>query len=177
MNLIELSPLWLVGLFVLGVVAAAAEDARRLRISNITCAAVLVLALVAMGVCGPTLALWQNWLLFILILAIGTIAFSAGLLGGGDVKLLAVVALWVDLRSGLWLLSAILLAGGLVAIAYLLVGVVRGKAMKSSRHRRIPYGVAIAVGTLIGVALFRQGTPAPERPNPHAVTVPGEPAR
>ena len=155
MNLIALAPLWLIIVLALALVAGAAEDAARLRISNIICLVVAATAIAAMVITGGSTSLWQNFALFAAILVVGTFAFSAGWFGGGDVKLLAALALWVDLRSGLSLLVAILLAGGLVAIAYLAFRIVRREGIKLAHQRRIPYGVAIALGTLISIAIVR----------------------
>src|SRR5207302_10328007 len=60
MNLIIGSPWWLIALLFLALVAAALEDGLRLRISNLTCAAVVIGALVAAGFHGFSSALWQN---------------------------------------------------------------------------------------------------------------------
>ena len=51
-------------------------------------------AVVAAVMAGPELALWQNLVVFLALLAVGTPMFAAGKLGGGDVKLLAAVGLW-----------------------------------------------------------------------------------
>ena len=49
MNLIVGSPVWLTILLALALAAAAIEDAVRLRISNLTCATVLIGAILAMA--------------------------------------------------------------------------------------------------------------------------------
>ena len=84
MNLIIGSPWWLVALLMLALGAAAVEDALRFRISNLTCGAVLGAALVAIAVHGFSPGLWQNAAVFAAILALGTLAFAAGWMGGGD---------------------------------------------------------------------------------------------
>lgn len=152
MNLIPAAPLWLIILFALAMVAAAVEDAARLRISNITCLAVLATAIAAAFIEGPSPDLWQNVVVLVVMLALGTAAFSAGWLGGGDVKLLAAAGLWFDLRSGLWFVVATFLSGGLVAIAYLASRPLRPRA-PSMKNSRIPYGIAIAVGALAMILL------------------------
>lgn len=73
-------------LFIALIVVAAAEDAWRLRISNLTCLLILVAAITAAMLAGPRLALWQNAATFAILLALGTPIFAAGKLGGGDVK-------------------------------------------------------------------------------------------
>ena len=101
MNLIVGAPQWIVVLLFLALIAAAIEDALRLRISNITCAAVVILAVVAMAYHGFTLSLWQNVVVFIAILVLGTPAFAAGWFGGGDVKLFAGLGAFAGVTLGL----------------------------------------------------------------------------
>jgi len=155
LNLIASAPLWLVVLLGCALVAAAAEDAARYRISNITCLAVLVGAICAAAIVGPTWALWQNGAVFAGMLVLGTIAFSAGWLGGGDVKLFAATALWLDFRSALWLVVFVMLAGGIVAIGYLMSRPFRRRREGKIRGTRVPYGLAIAFGALAIILIDR----------------------
>jgi len=143
------------------LVAAAVEDAIRLRISNITVLLVLASAVLAAVLAGPEIGLWQNLVVFLGLLAVGTPMFAAGKLGGGDVKLLAAAGLWFDLRGALWMLIAVAIAGGVLA---LLVLVVRSFGWRDELRRRvvllrpgggIPYGVAIAAGSLIAMTFER----------------------
>jgi prepilin peptidase CpaA len=160
-NLAVAAPQWLALVFAILMLAAAAEDAVRLRISNITVLLVLIGAIVAAFVAGPEVRLWQNLAVFLALLAVGTPMFAAGKLGGGDVKLLASVGLWFDFRGALGMLIAVALAGGLLA---LLVLVLRALGWSEEMRRRvvllrpgggIPYGVAIAAAALIAMALQR----------------------
>ena len=153
MNLAAHAPLWLVMVLAAILVAAAAEDAARLRISNLTCLAVLITAIAAMLIHGFDMTLWQNWAGFAAILAVGTAAFAGGLLGGGDVKLLAALALWFNLLGAAWLIGATFVAGGLVAMLFILSRTVRKKKSANWKSSQIPYGLAIAAG-----ALFVLGT-------------------
>jgi prepilin peptidase CpaA len=146
MNLIVGAPSWLVLLLALALLAAAAEDAIRLRISNLTCAAVLAGALLAMVLQGFSLSLWQNLALCIGILSIGTPMFAAGWMGGGDVKLLAALGVWLDLQSAIALLAAVFLAGGAIAAIYIAVRRIRGAPKEKRASGRIPYGLAIVAG-------------------------------
>jgi len=171
MNLIPNSPTWLVLLLFAALVAAAIEDFIRLKISNITCLSVLATALIAMGLNGFPIALWQNAAVFLVLLAAGTPLFAAGKMGGGDVKLLACLGLWVNINAGVWLLASALVAGGILALIYIAVrlaqGVHRGKKYQS---KGIPYGIAIAAGaSLIFAGQFGLMTPKPERHNPLAI--------
>jgi prepilin peptidase CpaA len=154
MNLIVGAPSWLVVFFVVILLTAAVEDAVRLRISNVTSLAICLCAIVAMALSGFPLALWQNVTVFVLVLTIGTAAFAAGWLGGGDVKLIAAIGLWFDLRSAVALIAAILIAGGVLAVAYIAARSVRRIGSDSkSRGGKIPYGIAVVVGTLLVMAI------------------------
>lgn len=154
MNLIVAAPSWLLIVLGCALVAAAIEDALRLRISNATSLVVMIGAIVAAIVEGPSWALWQNGVAFAAILALGTFAFSGGWLGGGDVKLFAATALWFDLKSTIWLLALVFLAGGVLAICYFLSRPFRG-VKGTKKGGRIPYGIAIAVGALAMIYLVR----------------------
>ena len=161
MNLAVEAPQWAALLLIALLLAAAAEDAVRLRISNITVLLVIVAAVIAAIVVGPTLALWQNLAVFAALLAVGTPMFAAGKLGGGDVKLLAALGLWFNLKGALWMLLDVVLAGGVLAI---LIIALRSLGWSEKIRRRvvllrpgggIPYGVAIAAGALIAMGLQR----------------------
>ncbi|HEV2596067.1 MAG TPA: prepilin peptidase [Sphingomicrobium sp.] len=161
MNLIVASPNWLTIPLLLLLLAAAIEDAARLKISNLTCGLVFVGALVAMAANGFSFSLWQNVLVCIVILTLGTPAFAAGWLGGGDVKLLASLGLWLDLQAAVGLIAAVFIAGGLLAIVSILgrrAGIWRRHS--NPRTARIPYGIAIAAGAIFifGVQLTQRPT-------------------
>jgi prepilin peptidase CpaA len=163
-NLIVGAPVWLVILVAIVLAAAAIEDAARLRISNITSLLVIAGAIAAVAVEGFQITLWQNAVVFVIILALGTAAFAANVLGGGDVKLLTAVGLWVDFRGAVALIAAVFLAGGILALLYLLSrAVVRAKSMKS---RQIPYGIAIAAGALFAFVVQRGDLPSQKHPRP-----------
>lgn len=71
-------------------------------------------------------------------------AFYAGMMGGGDVKLAAAVALWFSPAVTLKFLVFMSLAGGVLTLA-----VVAWHRFKRRDGRpEIPYGVAIAFGAL-----------------------------
>lgn len=161
MNLITGAPLWLLAILIVALVAGAVEDALRLRISNITSLVVLAIGICAAAIEGPSMSLWQNAALFVGILILGTAAFAAGMLGGGDVKLLAATAIWVDLRHAVWLLTLIFLAGGVLALLYLV-----SRPFRARRSKRIPYGIAIAVGALAIIGVSRGLLQHQERPLP-----------
>ncbi len=161
MNLVSHAPLWLLALLFAAMAAAAIEDFLRLRISNITCAVVFVTALIAMGLQGFPVALWQNAVVFAFLLVFGTILFSSGKFGGGDVKLFAGLGLWVNLATGVWLISTSLIAGGVLALIYIAVRKFRG----GRNSKGIPYGLALVAGA--GLVFAGQlGLMQPKAANP-----------
>ncbi len=99
------------------------------------------------------------------IFAAATLAWRAGLLGGGDVKLLAAASLVVAPDRVPTLLAAISMVGGMLACLYLagrhvlpvpqpirparlVPRVVRAELWRVQRHGPLPYAVAIALGTM-----------------------------
>ena len=161
MNLAVTAPPWLAAVFAALLVLAALEDMWRLKISNWTCAAVMVAAFVAMGLAGPTVGLWQNFVIFAVLLAAGMLLFSYNMMGGGDVKLFAAAGLWFDLSGAGRMIVAVLIAGGIVTIFVLMLRLI--KWSKGAREHivilrpksGIPYGVAIAGGALLTIAMGR----------------------
>lgn len=76
-------------------------------------------------------------------------AFYAGMMGGGDVKLAAALALWFSPVSIIKFLVLMSLAGGVLT----LVVVALHRAKQREGRPEIPYGVAIAFG---GLAILAQ---------------------
>lgn len=74
--------------------------------------------------------------------------FQLGMMGGGDVKLAAALALWFPPAAYLKFLVLMSLAGGLLTAALLLAH----RARARSGRPKIPYGVAIAAGGLVILA-------------------------
>jgi len=72
------------------------------------------------------------------------IAFAMGAMGGGDVKLIAAIALWLPWQAVIVLLFIMSVAGGVLTLAML----IRHKLAKRGGQLEIPYGVAIAFGGL-----------------------------
>jgi prepilin peptidase CpaA len=161
MTLIATAPIWLIAVLAALLVAAAAEDVARLRVSNITVLAVIASAALAVALAGPSLAIWQNLLVFALLLAGGTLLFGLGKVGGGDVKLFAAVGLWTNLHQGLILVSAVFIAGGVVALAVLLPRLLsRSGGKLRDGKKMVPYALAIAAGGLLVIALQRTAADA-----------------
>ncbi|MEQ8412723.1 MAG: prepilin peptidase [Erythrobacter sp.] len=130
----------------LAVIFAAATDIQRRQIDNW-----LNLAIAA----GAPLFWWSSGLslwpgvAIQLGVALAAFALLAGLfalrvMGGGDVKLLTALALWIEPMLFLQLLVVMAVAGGLLTIV---MGTLH--FLRRERERlAIPYGVAIAIGAL-----------------------------
>ncbi len=130
----------------IALVFAAFTDIRRRQIDNWLNAAIALGAPAFWWSSG--LSLWPD-VAMQLGVALAAFALLAGLfalkmLGGGDVKLLTVLALWVRPELFVQLLVIMALAGGVLT---LVMGV--WHVMRRQRDRlAIPYGVAIAFGGL-----------------------------
>lgn len=147
-------------LFILLMLTAAVSDLRSYRLPNWLVAAVASLFIVAAAATGMplSLALWHG-LAGVLVLIAGFGLFTAGVIGGGDAKLLAAVALWIGWTKLATFIFYTALAGGALAIVMLIweffrlhVELTAGNP-NSSLIKRItslkpdlPYGVAIAAG-------------------------------
>ena len=170
MNLIPTAPTWLLIVLGLLLAAAAIEDSIRLRISNITCVGVALAAIVAMALAGFELRLWQNAVNFVALMAVGTMLFASGKVGGGDVKLLAAVSLWFDLGGGIRMLAAVLIAGGFFALLFIGYRLATGRKTGRRSGGKIPYGLAIVAGVLfMSAAQLGVGRPEPQKPDPFAI--------
>jgi prepilin peptidase CpaA len=76
-------------------------------------------------------------------------AFYVGMMGGGDVKLAAALALWLPPAGTFRFLVFMSVAGGLLTLGILMVH----RINRREGRPQIPYGVAIAAG---GVAVLAQ---------------------
>jgi prepilin peptidase CpaA len=135
---------------------AAVEDLRRLVIPNpvvlglcvlwpLQLASAPVVSLAAAG--GAALCAAA-------VFAVGALLFSCGLMGGGDVKLLAAATLWAGSGSTPALLITTAVLGGLLSLALLSPLALRAvlapaAAVHAAKRMPVPYGVAIAGAALI----------------------------
>jgi prepilin peptidase CpaA len=159
MILLASAPTWLAAIFFLLLLLSALEDLWRLEIADWFSGGVAVGAFLALAMDGVAAGIWQNLLLFAGVLGLGTLMFVRGWMGGGDIKLLAASALWFNLDYGWKMLVAVAIAGGLEALAVMLLRLLpwprsmRPKLAVLRRGEQLPYGVAIAIGvTFIGLA-------------------------
>ena len=83
------------------------------------------------------------------VFAVLAAAFYAGMMGGGDVKLAAALALWFSPLVTLRFLVLMSIAGGVLTLAIL----VWHRARRREGRPQVPYGVAIAFG---GLAILAQ---------------------
>lgn len=139
---------WLIGALALLLVSAGIEDVRRREIANWKNGAIALLAPLwwwASGLGLPEIG-WQIGI----ALAASTLfitAFYFGCMGGGDVKMIGALALWLPLYPLIFMLIVMSLIGGVLTALMLIDKLVRRK----SGDLEIPYGVAIACGALIAL--------------------------
>ena len=80
----------------------------------------------------------------LVVFAVFTAAFTLGFMGGGDVKLLTALALWLPWEPMLFLIIMMSLLGGAVTI----VTAIHHRIAHRPGSPEIPYGVAIALAGL-----------------------------
>ena len=128
------------------LVVAAVIDARTFTISNKLNLVVALLAPVYWM--AVPLSLWPEVPLQIAAAVIVFLLFAglfyAGLMGGGDVKLAAALALWFPPGLTIKFIVLMSLAGGVLTLGLL----VWHRAKRREGRPEIPYGVAIAFGAL-----------------------------
>ncbi len=140
-----MSQLLLVAL-ALALLVAAATDLRSRTISNGLNLAIALGAPFFWWASG--LGLWPDAALQLglaaIVFGLFTAAFAFGWMGGGDVKLLGALALWLPAVATLKLLVVMSLAGGALTLVMLLLHRLR----RSAGELEIPYGVAISFAGL-----------------------------
>ncbi|MEO5971815.1 MAG: prepilin peptidase [Sphingomicrobium sp.] len=141
----------LLGTLAILLLAAAVIDIRTFTISNRLNACVALLAPAFWW--STALPLWPNVAvqigLALMVFALLAAAFYAGMMGGGDVKLAAALALWFSPTTTLKFLVLMSIAGGVLTL--LVLGLHRFRRREG--RPQIPYGVAIAFG---GLAILTQ---------------------
>ena len=137
---------FLLGLLALLLIGAAVSDIKSRTISNGLNLAIALLAVPFWWASG--LSLWPDMPLQIgiaaLVFGAFAIAFAMGAMGGGDVKMLGALALWLPWQALALLLVIMSIAGGVITTAML----VRQRLRGGTERLEIPYGVAIAFGGL-----------------------------
>lgn len=132
--------------FALAMLVSAALDIRSRRLPN------WLNLVVALGFFPWAWAMALGWDQLaihvgvgIAVLGVGFGLFAAGVIGGGDAKLGAAVALWIGLSFDLLRFFLVMsLAGGVLAVCAL----IWQRATHRQLTRALPYGVAIAAAGL-----------------------------
>ena len=136
----------LLGMLAIALVTAAFTDMRRRQIDNWLNAAVALTAPLYWWAAGftlwPEVASQFGFAIAVSAVLIGL--WSLRLIGGGDIKLLGALALWLSPGTYLTLIIIMALTGGILTIVIASFHVARRGKGKPA----IPYGVAIAVGGL-----------------------------
>ena len=140
------------------LVVAAVIDVRTFTISNGLNATVALLAPVYWWSIG--LPLWPDAAIHvavaIAVFLVLAVTFYIGMMGGGDVKLAAAIALWFSPATTLKFLVIMSLAGGLLTLLVMAIHKKRGNPRPAAElpdgapaaKPEVPYGVAIAAGAL-----------------------------
>jgi prepilin peptidase CpaA len=126
---------------------AAFEDARTYLIRNRVCAAVAALYPAYALSCTAPSAMLPSLVAAVAVLALGIALFSRGLLGGGDVKLMAAVSLWAGPALVLPFVFVTGIAGGALSLA-LVTPRLFSRSAAVVAAPPVPYGVAVAAGGL-----------------------------
>jgi prepilin peptidase CpaA len=126
------------------LIVVVVGDLRARLIPNWLNAAIALLAIPYWWIIG--LPLWPDVAMQVgvaaLLFGLFALAFYFGMMGGGDVKLVAAIALWLPLGAVVKLLVIMSIAGGVLTFAMLARQRLGGKQDKPE----VPYGVAIAFG-------------------------------
>jgi prepilin peptidase CpaA len=146
-------------IFLLSVllVIASVSDIRHRRIPNWSVLAIGGL-FAPWAIFVSTASVLSSLAAGLVALMIGVILYGFRVVGAGDSKLLAVVALFAGMDHLLQLLVLIALVGGVIALISMISRPTRAMVMlhmrgKGEFGRGIPYGVAIAVAAICIVTL------------------------
>ncbi|WCT72148.1 prepilin peptidase [Sphingomonas naphthae] len=124
---------------------AAWTDLRSRIISNPLNITIALLAIVWWGVCGlDPWGIVTQLAIGLGVFAFFTLLFTLNLIGGGDVKLLGALGLWLPLQQMATMLVWMAMLGGILSIVMLVAHRIR----KGTLAPEVPYGVAIVVATL-----------------------------
>lgn len=131
------------------LVAAGIQDVRSREIANTKTAAIALLAplwWLAIGLSPwPDMAIQCGAAAFVFALFVG--AFAAGWMGGGDVKLIGALALWLPPGALATMLFVMAVAGGVITVAI----AAEHRWRRTAGAVEVPYGVAIAIAGLLAI--------------------------
>ncbi len=129
--------------------AAASWDLRCRQIPNLLNAGIALLAIIFWLSLG--LSVWPDMLVRLAVgvglFAVFAALFYLGMMGGGDVKLIAALSLWLPPLAVIPLLTIMAIVGGILTLIML----VRAR-LANAGTPEIPYGVAIAFAGLWMIA-------------------------
>ena len=135
----------------IALVFAAISDIRHRRIANWLNGAIALGAPLYWFASG--MAPWPDMVIqlgfAIGVFAVCTGIFALGLIGGGDIKLVGAIALWLSPAAFVNMLLVMGVMGGLIAIGF----IIRRVVFKPKTPGVLPYGVAIAVGALFALGM------------------------
>jgi prepilin peptidase CpaA len=141
--------------FAVLLAAAAISDVRRLRIPNLI-PLLLLAGFGLMAILGAVENPLGHVAAMIIVLTVLLPVFALGMLGGGDVKLLAAAALWLGLAKLPLLLILVGLVGGLFAALWLPLRWLLTRALPTRQlpcslqlQAALPYGVPISIVALV----------------------------
>ncbi len=148
------------GAFLLLVAAAAVFDAWKYIIPNSISIALAVLFVVIAAWRFEHIAVLEHLGAGALVFAVGLLAFRFNVLGGGDIKMLSAIALWVGLNLLPAFIMAVALFGGILALFLLAVRYLMGWAKRAGwisveppvvfrPGEKVPYGIAIGAGSAV----------------------------
>ncbi|MFB0613512.1 A24 family peptidase [Aurantiacibacter poecillastricola] len=142
----------LLALLAIALVTAAVTDLKSRRIANWLNAAIALGApffWIASGLAfWPDIAIQFGFA--VAVFAVLSVLFALKAMGGGDVKLLTALALWIEPTLYLKLIIMMALLGGVLTLAMFAWHVIR-------RHKQrpaIPYGLAISAAALWVIGTF-----------------------
>ncbi len=130
------------------LLAAGIEDARTREIANAKNAAIALLAPLwwwAMGLGWADVGV--QLLVATLVFAVFAGTFALGWMGGGDVKMIAALALWLPLGGLMQMLMVMSVLGGAITLALML----ERRWQRRIGEIEVPYGVAIAAAGLLAL--------------------------
>ena len=140
----------LIGALAIALLLAAFTDLRRRQIDNWLNASIAIAAPVFWWASG--LSLWPGigWQLGLAVItfAITAVLFALRAMGGGDVKLLTALALWIRPADFAYLVVLMAILGGVLTLAIAAWHIARRNTGKVA----IPYGIAIAAAGLFTLA-------------------------
>ncbi|MCM2291785.1 prepilin peptidase [Allorhizobium sp. BGMRC 0089] len=143
-------------IFPLCLATAGFTDLFEMKIPNaipLLMIAGFMLATLATGL--PIATVGQHLLAGLIVFIACFAMFAIGVMGGGDAKLLTAAALWFGMTMGLvQFMIMVAIAGGLLTLAILLIRNQANTLMalriplprSITMEKKIPYGIAIAIG-------------------------------